>query len=233
MSSAGQLPTLWDPEQLFSHLALWAGVPAVAVAVVVALLGLYQSAKGWAGLTGSAVRGYQTAAQKIEEMTSERQRAAGRLAVWSVLAVGFSYMLAVIVDALVQTAETDGANALMSSTVVEHSVVATQWSPAAVWTMIIGVAGIGLLGIACIADLTGLRKLISFLGGLACTVAWVGGAGMGIDALIGFAIRGLGSQNPPPISLLVTQVTTALLLLALGLLLPKIRRASGIAFSAG
>jgi len=45
--SADHLPTLWDPEDLFSHLALWAGVPAIAVAVVVWLLGLYSSAKGW------------------------------------------------------------------------------------------------------------------------------------------------------------------------------------------
>jgi len=223
------LPTLWNPEELFSHLALWAGVPALGVAVVVGLLGLYQSAKGWADLAGSTVHGFQRGRRKLQDITGERQRAAWLLVAWSVLAVGFSYMLAVIINALVQTAEADGPNALFSAKVVEHAVVVTQWSPAAIWTVIFGVAGISLLGIACIADLIGLRKLISLLGGVACAVAWVAGVGLGVDAIIGFVVR--SSQNPPPMSLLVTEVITAVLCLALGFLLPKIRKASGIAFN--
>jgi len=229
--STSHLPTLWDPVALFSHLALWAGLPAAVVAVVVAVLGLYQSIKGWSDFTKSAVSGYRAAILKGRNITSVRQRAVLRLAICSVLAVGFSYMLAVIVNALVQTAETDGANALFSSKVVAHAIVITQWPPVAVWTVIIGAAGIGLLGIACIADMTGLRKLMSFLGGLTCVLAWLAGIMMGIDALIGFALLGLGSQNPPPRSLLVTQVITAVLCLAVGWLLPKIRKASGVAFN--
>ena len=54
---------------------------------------------------------------------------------------------------------------------------------------------------------------------------------MGIDALIGFALLGLSFQDPPPRSLLMTQVITAVLCLAVGWLLPKIRKASGVAFS--
>jgi hypothetical protein len=50
------LPTLWDPEELFSHLALWAGAPAIAVVIVVWLLGLYSSAKGWLVFGKSAVK---------------------------------------------------------------------------------------------------------------------------------------------------------------------------------
>jgi hypothetical protein len=228
--SADQLPTLWDPEELFSHLALWAGVPAVAVAVVVGVLGLYQSAKGWVDFAGAIAQGGKAGRDRFRDVTSERQRAAARLGACSVLAVGFSYMLAVIINAVVQVGEVN-PNALFSAKVVENAVVVTQWSPAAVWTVIVGVVGIGLLGIACIADLIGLRKLISFLGGLACAVAWVAGVLLGADAIIGFALRGLSSQDPPPMSLLVTEVITAVLLLVLGLLLPKIRRASGVAFN--
>ena len=158
-----------------------------------------------------------------------RQRAAWRLAVCSVLAVAFAYALAVIIDGVVQVAEVN-PNALLSSKVVENAVVVTEWSPVSAWTAILGVAGITLLGIACIGDMIGLRKLISFLGGLACVVAWLAGMGLGIDALIGFAVR--GSQNPPPMSLLVTEVITALLFLALGWLLPKVSSASRIAFNA-
>ena len=91
-------------------------------------------------------------------------------------------------------------------------------------------AGIALLGIACIGDMVGLRKLVSFLGGLVCVVAWVAGVGLGVDALIGFAVR--GSQDPPPMSLLVTEVIVALLFLALGWLLPQVSSASRIAFNA-
>lgn len=231
MASADHFPTLWDPLALFSHLALWAGLPAAVVAVVVGVLGLYQSIKGWADLTQSTVSMYKATISTGQNITSVRQRAALRLAICSVLAVGFSYMLAVIVNALVQTAETDGAKALFSSKVVAHAIVVTQWPPVAIWTVIIGAVGIGLLGIACIANMSGLRKLMSFLGGLTCVLAWLAGIMMGIDAVIGFALLGIGSQDPPPRSLLVTQVITAVLCLAVGWLLPKIRKASGVAFS--
>jgi hypothetical protein len=40
------------------------------------------------------------------------------------------------------------------------------------------------------------------------------------------------SQNPPPLSLLVTEVITALLFIALGWLLPEVSSASRIAFNA-
>lgn len=227
MLSADQLPTLWDPEELFSHLAIWAGVPAATVAVVAGLLAI----KGWKDFGKATGQGFKTAQENFKNITTERQRAAVRLVVCSVLAVALAYMLAVIVNALVQVAEANELSALYSSKVVEHAVVATQWSPASVWTMILGVAGIGLLGIACIAGLTTLRKLISFLGGLACAVAWVAGVAMGIDAIIGFAILGFHSQDPPPMSLLVTQVITAVLCLAVGWLLPKIRKANRVAFN--
>jgi hypothetical protein len=163
------------------------------------------------------------------DITTVRQRALCRLAVCSVLAVAFAYALAVIIYGVVQVAEVD-PNALFSSKVVQNAVVVTEWSRVSVWTAILGVAGIALFGIACIGDMVGLRKLISFLGGLACAAAWIIGAGLGIDALIGFALR--GSQNPPPMSLLVTEVITALLFLALGWLLPNVSSASRIAFNA-
>lgn len=229
MDSASHFPTLWDPEELFSHVALWAGVPAGVVIVVVGVLALYQSAKGWKGFADGTAKWARRARDLGLDITTVRQRAAWRLAVCSVLAVAFAYALAVIIYGVVQVAEVN-PDALFSSKVVENAVVVTEWSPVSVWTAILGVGGIALLGIACIGDIVGLRKLVSFLGGLACAVAWIAGGGLGIDALIGFALR--GSQDPPPMSLLVTEVITALLFLALGWLLPKVSSASRIAFDA-
>ena len=228
MDSASHFPTLWDPEELFSHVALWAGVPAGIVIVVVGVLALYQSAKGWKDFADGSAKWVKRARALGLDITTVRQRAAWQLARCSVIAVAFAYALAVIIYGVVQVAEVN-PNALLSSKVVENAVVVTEWSPVSVWTAILGVAGIALLGIACIGDLVGLRKFIAFLGGLACAVAWVAGVGLGVDALIGFAVR--GSQDPPPMSLLVTEVITALLFLALGWLLPKVSSASRIAFN--
>jgi hypothetical protein len=229
MDSASHFPTLWDPEELFSHVALWAGVPAGIVIVVVGVLALYQSLRGWKGLADGSAKWVRQAIALGQDITTVRQRAAWRLAVCSMFAVAFAYALAVIIYGVVQVAEVN-ANALFSPKVVENAVVVTEWSRVSVWTAILTVAGIALLGIACIGNMAGLRKLISFLGGLACALAWVAGVGLGIDALIGFAVR--GSQDPPPMSLLVTEVITALLFLALGWLLPKVSSASRIAFNA-
>ena len=97
-----------------------------------------------------------------------------------------------------------------------------------VWTAISGVAGIALFGIACIGDMVGLRKLISFLGGLACAAAWIIGAGLRIDALIGFALvaessadvtSGDGSHHGSAVP-------------RLRLALPNVSSASRIAFNA-
>lgn len=229
MGNASHFPTLWDPEELFSHVAVWAGVPAGIVIVVVGVLALYQSAKGWKDLADGTAKFARSARDLGLDVTTVRQRAAWRLAVCSVLAVAVAYALAVIIYGVVQVAEVN-PNALVSSNVVENAVVVTEWSPMSVWTAILGVVGIALLGIACIGDMVGLRKLISFLGGIICAVARLAGVGLGVDALIGFAVR--GSQDPPPMSLLVTEVITALLFLVLGWLLPKVSSASRIAFNA-
>jgi hypothetical protein len=227
--SAVAVPTLWDPVELFAHLAVWAGVPAVLVGVVVGLLGLYQVIKSWVGFARSSVDRGKSAGRKLRGMTSVHWRAAARLVVCSVLAVTFSYMLAVIADAVVRLAELE-PNALFTPALMENTVVATQWSPAAVWTVIAGVGGIGLLGVACIADIKSLRKLISLLGITTCVVAWVAGVFLGIGALGGFLLRLVHDPDIPVASFLLTELATALLLIAVALLLPRIRRATGAAF---
>lgn len=229
MDNGSHFPTLWDPEDLFKHLALWAGVPAGIVAVVVGVLPIYQSLKGWKDFADGTTKWARLTRQKGLEVTTARQRAAWGLGACSVLAVAFAYVLAVIIYGVVQVAEVN-PNALFSSKVVVTAVVVTEWSPVSVWTAILGVAGIFLFGIACLGDMVGLRKFISFLGGLVCVGAWVIGLGLGVDALIGFAV--LKSSTPPPMSLLITEVITALLFLALGWLLPKVSSAGRIAFDA-
>jgi hypothetical protein len=231
MLSAGQLPTLQNPEGLFFHLVIWAGAPAAVVTVVVWLLGLFQSAKGWVDLAASIARKYRIAADNIQEIISARKRAVVRLAVCSALLVGFSYMLAVIINVLVRVAEMSDPNAILSSKIVENTAVATEWSPAAAWTMIAGAAGIGLFGFACIVGMTGLRKLIMFLGGVACAAAWLTGIMIAIATAMGLVGLALGGSNPPPKPLLATAAIVAVLLLAIGNLLPRISKASHLAFN--
>jgi hypothetical protein len=231
MLSAGRLPTLANPEDLFFHLLIWAGVPAAVVAVVVCLLGLFQSVKGWVDLAASVARKYAIARDNIQLIISARKRAAVRLAVCSALAVGFSYMLAVIINVLVRVAEMTDLNAILSSKVVWDTVVATEWSPAAAWTMIAGAASVGLFGLACIAGMTGLRKFIKFLGAVACVIATLAGGAVSLATIMGLIGLALGGSNPPPKPLLASEASIALLLLAIGYLLPRISRASQVAFN--
>ncbi len=231
MLSADQLPTLQNPEDLFFHLVIWAGAPAAVVTVVVWLLGLFQSAKGWLDLAASTARKYRIAVDNIQEIISARKRAAVRLAVCSALVVGFSYMLAVIINVLVRVAEMSDPNAILSSKVVENTVVATEWSPAAAWTMIVGAASIGLFGFACIVGMTGVRKLIMFLGGVACAIALLAGGMVAIATVMELIGLALGGSNPPPKPLVATEAIIAVLLLAIGYLMPRISKASHLAFN--
>jgi hypothetical protein len=82
--------------------------------------------------------------------------------------------LAVVIDGVIQVGEVN-PDTLFSPKGVENAVAVTEWSPVSVWTAVFGVAGIALLGIACIGDMAGLRKLVSFLGGVVCVGAWVTG----------------------------------------------------------
>ena len=202
------------------------------MAFIVWLLGLFQSARGWVDLAASIASKYRIAVGNIQEIISARKRAAVRLAVRSALVVGFSYMLAVIINVLVRVAEMSSPDAIYSSKAVENTVVATEWSPVAAWTMIAGVVGIGLFGFACITGMTGLRKLIMFLGGVACVAAWVTGATVAAGTVMTSAGLALGGSNPPPKPLLATEAIVAVLLLAIGYLLPGISKASRLAFNA-
>jgi hypothetical protein len=229
LSAAPQLPTLWDPAGLVAHLALWAGVPAVAVAAVVGLLGLYQSAKGWVDLASATAQRVQVSRSKIREITSERQRAVVQLAVCSVLAVAFSYMLAVILTATRRAAIRD-PNVFFSVKLVKNAFAVTQWSPAAVSTAVVGVAGIGLLGIACIADLTRLRRFILVLGGLAFAAAWFIGWAFALEAVfVAFVI--IDPANRVLFPTLVAAAVAGVLGFALTRLLRRIYRANVTAFN--
>jgi hypothetical protein len=232
VSKVNQLPTLWDPQDLFTHLALWAGAPALLVAVVVWLLGLYQSAKGWGALVSSTVDTYQAVQVNFQQLISERKRAAMQLALYSVFAVAFAYMIAVIAYGLTQLGEAD-PNAVLTAKVVEANVTVNALSPATIWTVIICVAGIGLLGIAHIAQATGLEKLVTFLGGLVWLYTWAMGWLLGLASVLGFAELAMGSHMPsppPPLAFMVTTAITAALSMAVGHLLPKIGEASKRAF---
>jgi hypothetical protein len=238
MLSPDHLPTLWDPEDLFSHLALWAGAPAIAVAILVWLLGLYNSAKGWIGFGKSAARVPGVVHEKFHKGTSEQQRAKMRLLLYSVLSVAFSYVLAEIITVIVQLGETHPDATWSVNALKATAVTLTPWPSPVVGTVVIEVAGIGLLGIACIAELPGLRKLVAFWGGVACALAWAAGALLGLStALMTLEVlfqkaspSATNGLNIPPVSFVVTAAVTVGLCLGLARFLPEIRQASGKAF---
>jgi hypothetical protein len=234
MPSNHQFPTLWDPQQLFFHLAVWAGVPAIVMAVAAALLGIYKSVKDWIRFGKSIVGVGPVARKKFQSWTTSQQRAMTRLIVFSVLMVAFSYMVAVIID----TAAKENSNLAFSVQDVVNRVGVTPWPPAAVWTIVIEVVGIGLLGIACIADLRGLRKFVTTLGGVVWIATWLLGLALGLATVmmcLGLLLNAAPPHNSvpggvPPVPLVVTVAVTGLLSLVLAQLLPRVRVASADAF---
>jgi hypothetical protein len=237
----GHLPTLWDPEDLFTHLALWAGAPAIGVAVVVALLAFYNAVKSWIEFGRSAADAATNVRRKAFDWTTAQQRAIARLVLMSVLTVTFSYMLAEIIDIVAQMCEKNTSGSFTFSYFQDTAVAVTPWPPAVVWTVVLEVAGIGLLGITSMAELDGLRKLITFLGGVLCAAAWLAGVALGLitalnalDVLLGSYPAGAdNSPNVPPVPLVVTATITAALCLALARFLPRLKEASAEAFGSG
>ena len=231
-----QLPSLWDPQEFFFHLAVWAGVPALVMAVAAALLGIIKSIQAWIGFGRSAVRGARVAGDKVGAWTTRQQRAMVRLVIFSVLAVAFSYMLAVIIDALARIIAAAPPNTIPTVKEVVDRVSVTPWPRAAVWAVVIGVLGITVLGIASIADLVSVRKFITTLGGVVWIAVWIFGGGLAIAAIfmcLGLLLQ-LGDSNPSnpvPLPLLVTAAVTGLVSLALVQLLPRVRAASTDAFA--
>lgn len=236
MLSGHQLPTLWDPQELFLHLAVWAGVPAIVMAVAAALLGIYKSVKSWIEFGKSSVVAAGVAGRKLGSWTTRQQRAMVRLLVFSVLAVAFSYMLAVIFDATIRMIAAN-PKAFFSMKDVVHRIGVTPWPTAAIWTVVGEVFGISVLGIACLADLRGVQKFVTALGGVLWIAAWLVGGFLAFDAgmmclalLISRAPSDAASSNVPPVPFVVTIVVTSLLGLALARLLPRVRAASTDAF---
>jgi hypothetical protein len=234
--NSNHYPTLWDPQQLFFHLAVWAGVPAIVMAVAVALLGIYKSIQSWIGFGKSTVLATNIARAKFRSWTTGQQRAVVRLVVFSVLAVALSYMLAVIVNAVIQLIAVN-PNAVFSMKGVVDRVGITPWPLAAVWTVIGGVFGIGALGLACIADLRGVQKFVTSMGGVVWIAAWLVGLGLAADAVmmcLGLLLNAASHSSlsdSPPLPLLVTVAVTGVLSLALAQLLPRLRAATAEAFA--
>jgi hypothetical protein len=238
---ADQLPTLWDPEDLFSHLALWAGAPAVGVAIVVWLLGIYSSAKGWfgfgkaaAGAVGAVPGPLIVARGKFRNRTTAQQRATVRLFFYSVFTVAFSYMLAEIIYVVVQMAEVDPNASFSVSYLRAIAIAVTPWPSPVVSTVVLEAAGIGLLGVAFIAELPRVQKLVTFLGGVARVIAWTGTIVLGactVGGLISPLIS--GNQGPSaavPMPFVATIAVSAILCLGLARSLTKVREASEMAF---
>lgn len=213
----------------------------MVVAVMVTALAWYKSIKSWIGLAKSAADGARSIKEKIWDWTPEKLRALVRLAFFSVITVAFSYIAAVVINAVVSIFEVD-RNALYSLRPVESFIVITEWPAAAVWTVVVEAIGIGLLGIACIAELPNLRRFVLSVGGAARVVARLVGAivtvPMGLLLCLELAISAffavltlLGENGiPAPSPLYVTGTVTGILILLVAWSLEKIGETSFEAF---
>jgi hypothetical protein len=235
---ADQLPTLWDPEALFAHLALWAGIPAAGVAILT-----YGCAKSWFEFGASAIRVARSVPEKyrvvqgnVRVQTSVQQRAMARLVFCSVFTIVFSYMLAEIIYVVVQMAEMNPIAPFSLSYMRATAVAVTPWPAPVAAMVVLEVAGIGLLWVALIAELPRLRKLVTFLGGVARAIAWAGTVVLGLFTLGGLASplslfkSAEGPSGAVPMAFVVTTAVTAILCLGLALSLTRVRRASEITF---
>lgn len=241
MLIADQLPTLVDPAHLFGRLALWAGAPAAAVGIVVWLLTIYSSAKSWFGL-GTAVRRTPGAARRtflvvqgnVRGRTTVQQRAMVRLFFYSIFTVAFSYILAEIIYVVVQMVEVDPTETFSVNSLRTTAVAVTPWPPPVVLMVVLEVVGIGLLGVAFIADLPRLQKRVTFLGGVARAIAWTGAVVLGFGTVGGLLAPFIASNQGPsadvPMSFVVTTAVAAALCLGLALSLPRLREASEMTF---
>jgi hypothetical protein len=234
--AAGQFPTLWDPENLLVHLALWAGAPAIGVAIVVWLLGVYSTGKSWLSLGKSAARAASAAQYNVRRRTSAHHRAMVRLVFSSVFMVAFSYMLAEIIYVVVRMVEADPTAQFSVTWMRSTAVAVTPWPFPVVSMVVLEVAGIALLGVARIAELRSLQSFVTFLGGLTRAVAWTGTVVLTLLTVGGFLspyfTQNQGPSAATPLSLAVTMAVAACLCLGWALSLTKVWKASDMAFSA-
>lgn len=235
--AAEQLPTLWDPEDLFAHLALWAGAPAITVVIVVWVLGIYGSLKSWFKFGTGAVKVASAAPgmasgvrENVRGWTTVEQRAMVRLSFYSVFTVAFSYMLAEVVYVVVQMAEIDPTAPFSVSYMRSSAVAVTPWPSPVALMVVLEVVGIGMLGFAFIANMPRVQKLITFLGGVARAIAWTGTVVLGLLTFGGLIDPLLSSNQGPsaavPMSFVATTAVTMVLCLGLALSLTRVREAS-------
>jgi hypothetical protein len=242
LTAASQLPTLWDPEDLFYHLALWAGAPAVATALVLWLLTLYGNFKSWVSFGKKAdgvpvaVRAKVDVVQKnFRGWTTPQQRAVALLFLYSVLTVAFTYILTEIIYVFVEMCLLDPDLTFSASSLRDFAVAVTPWPSPVVWTVGIEIAAIALLGGAYIGEMSGLKKLITFLGGTARAIARTGAVLLGLGTVGGLISplisRNQGPSAATPLSFTATIAVTAVLCLGLALSLTRVHRATAVAFA--
>jgi hypothetical protein len=159
-----------------------------------------------------------------------------RLFFYSVFTVAFSYMLAEIVYVVVQMAEVDPTAPFSVSYLRTVAVAVTPWPAPVVSTIVLEAIGIGLLGVAFIAELQRLQKFVTFLGWVARAIAWTGTVALGLLTVGGLLDPVLGANQGPsaavPTSFVVTTAVATGLCLGLALSLIRVRQASETTFTA-
>ncbi len=205
------------PAGLLFHLCLWAGVPAIAIAVATAVLAAINSIKAWIEFGRAARQGTVLAGTTFREWTTDRQRAVMRLLLQSLVAVTFSYMLAVVLNTGIRLVIVDPKN-VFSLHQFKNTVGVAPWPRAAVWTVVGGIVAIVLLALAYMANLRGVQRLVKTAGVLVLIVVWIVFLWLGVAAVcmwLGVILDALPpkgtSGEPVPIPLAVTSTITAVL----------------------
>ena len=226
---------MWDPQDLFFHLVLYAGVPAAMVAVATALLASYKAVMAWIGMGKATVRMGVVAGAKVKAWTSEQLRALMVVGFFSLVTVCFSYMLAVIGYAAVLMIKADPQHVFTPGQLADHVSVAL-WPPVAVWIVVGEIACVAILGVASIGEAVGLRKLAKFAGGLVWAAACIIVFSLGASAIcmcLGLLLQ-IGSPpsaNDVPVPLLWDAGITAAIALVVAMSVPRIAGASVKAFA--
>jgi len=228
-------PTLWNPLQLFLYLGEWAGVPIVLIAIVATVLGTYRSLKDWIAFAATTKRVAGRTQAWAMRLTTSQQRGLMRFSLLSALMVALSYTVAAIIAAAIQAIKVNPEVAFSLHDALK-GVEVQPWPPVAVCLVVGEIAGLGILGVARIADLRGVQNLVTALGSVIWFAAWVVGLLLARDTVIlclGLLLGAVGprtSSGAPPVPLLVTVAITAGLSLLLAQLPRRIRSASADAF---
>jgi hypothetical protein len=220
-----QLPDLPDVQHAVGYLAVHAGLPGLFVGIIVWMYGNYQAGKSYVDSAVAVIGAFGRTSDAVRRVVGERKQAAASLGIYSAATVAISYILTLVINALIIIYK-NNYQGITSWSAVESTMSGSRWPPAAGWTIAIEACVIGLYLLAMSADLNFLRGLISFIilvTAFACLVAFGGMVCAFLGTLLAPAHQNLGNNRE---ALMETQAMLGLICLALAALLKGVYMAA-------